>query len=527
VHAILDKLDGEAAEWFWIPTTVDDKGDALVLDYALEPTESLPFAAALPRFTQASAVYLPELVVMARYLAGCAHVLERAEMPAAIAPAYLRYAPEREGAFRLMVVPLVDVTLTDWAKAAPEAWSWTPPAMLLGKPASQAYAIGAALTHALTGDVVAPHVPASVRFSRALRGWIGRPVKLAAAVAAALPASFTDEAAALTALVAALLEPSPPPDWRDRLRELGEKLAPRRVAVRWEYEGKLDIARGIVERLAATTPKQHVPWDVVARVRGESEDIDGALQAAIDALGTDSDAVRELAAVSRRIVHGLPPDRHRPMLERAVAAVDRMGPRLGDLGRLHFAHLEARYLERYAQATARLAQPASGPWDNVLRDTLLARIHAARAEWAHVAKLCKQARAATREMPNAGGALGAYVIAYLDYLDGVAHCGAVRVYGDPGYLADAFDRLVASLDASRALCEAGDPLVDSTVDWLHGVAELAQTLAVPSAAAIRAGIVAYLGAAGLTRRISEPYRRETPPIVWYDAQRLLALSGVP
>src|SRR5262249_16897767 len=156
------------------------------------------------------------------------------------------------------------------------------------------------------------------------------------------------------------------------------------TAVRWEYEGKLEIARGILERVAATTPRQHVPWEVVARLRGSSDDIDGALQAAIDALGSDADAIRELAAVARGIAHALPPARHRPMLGRAIAAVDQLGPRLGDLGRLHFAHLEARYLDRLAPAMARLAQPAAEPWDNVVRETLLARIHAGRGEWAHV-----------------------------------------------------------------------------------------------------------------------------------------------
>jgi len=529
VRTILERLDGDAAEWFWVPTTVDEAGDELVLDYALETTESLAFSAALPRFLQAPAVHLPELVGLARYLAGCAHVLGRVGLSAMIAPACLRYAPAREGAWRLMVVPLVDVSLTDWAKASPEAWGWTPAAMLLGRPAPHegAYAIGAALCTALAGDVFPPHLPASARFGRALRGWIGRPARLAAAVTAALPASFAEEAAALTALIAALIEPSPPPDFRDRIVQLSEQLAPHRTAVRWEYEGRLDVARGILERLAATTPKQHMPWDVLARLRGSSEEVDGALQAAIDALGTDDGAIRELAAVSRQLAHALPPARHRPMLERAISAIDQLGARLGDLGRLHFAHLEARYLDRFAEAMTRLAQPAVDPWDNVLREIVLARSHAARGEWAHVARLCKQARAATREMPNAGGQLGAYAVAYIDHLDGVAHCGAVRVYSDAGYLADAFERLVASLDAARRVCEPGDPLLDAGVDWLYTVAELARTLNVPGAAAIETGIIAYLGAYGLTRRTSEPHRRETPPIVWYDAGRLLALSGAP
>jgi hypothetical protein len=534
VHAILERLDGAQAEWFSIPAVVDDVGDELVLDYALEASESMAFPAALPRFLRSPAIHLPELIGLARYLAGCAQVLERTQVSALIAPVCLRYAPAREGAWRLLAVPLVDVSLTEWAKASPDAWGFTPAAKLLAlaadrRPAAHAgaYAVGAALATALVGELAPSRLPINARFVRALRGWVGQPAKITSAAQSALPASFAAEASALSALILALLEPSPPADWRDRLEQLIQQLAPHRTAVRWEHEGRLDVARGILERLAASTPKQHVPWDAVARVRGSSEDVDGALRAAIDALGSDDHAVRELAAVARRIAHTTPPERHRPMIERAVAAADELGARLGELGRLHFAHLEARYLERFAQAATRLELPAKDPWNNVVRETVLARIHAARGEWAHVARLCKQARGQTLAMPDAAGRLGTYVVAYLDHLDGVAHCGAVRVYRDPGYLADAFDRLVASLGAAHPLLGSGDPLLDGGVDWLYAVAELAEALDVPDRAAIRSGVVAYLGALGLTRRFSESLRRETPPIVWYDAGRLLALSGAP
>ena len=36
------------------------------------------------------------------------------------------------------------------------------------------------------------------------------------------------------------------------------------------------------------------------------------------------------------------------MIQKAVAAIDQLGSREGDLARLHFAHIEARYLERTA-----------------------------------------------------------------------------------------------------------------------------------------------------------------------------------
>lgn len=528
VRAILERFDGEAADWLAIPSMVDDRGDELLLEYA--EREALSFAAALPQIQRQPAIYLPELVELAFYLAACAQLFDRIQTPVLIAPATVRLAPGREGGWRLLVVPLVDMSLAGWAHAAPEAWSWTPSARLLGSPAphADAYAVGAALATGLAGDIFPAHVAPGARFVRALRGWVGQPARITTAVRAALPASFSAEATALAALIPSLLS-APPADWRAQLDQLRESLAPLRTAVRWEHEGKLDVARGILERMATRTARDRVPWDTLARLRGSSEDSDGALQAAIDALAADPDEhnVRELAAASRRLAHDLPADRHRPMLERAVAAVDALGPRLGDLGRLHFAHLEARYLDRLTEAAARLARPAAQPWDNIVREIVLARIHAARGEWAHIAKRCKQLRPAIQAMPSAGGQLGAYVTAYLDYLDGVAHCAAAKIYRDAGYLADAFDRLVASIGAALGICGASDPLVDGGVDWLHTVAEQAAALDVPDRATIASGVTAYLGALGLTRRTSELHRRETPAIAWYDAARLLALSGAP
>jgi hypothetical protein len=405
---------------------------------------------------------------------------------------------------------------------------WTPGRVLLGKasPNAGAYAVGAALCTAFV-DLFPPRLPASKQFRRALCGWASPGARLTGAIAKAVPETFSDEAVALAALALALLEPSPPSDWQKLLGQLGEQLAPYRTAVRWEYEGKIDIARGVLERFAASAPKENVPWDVLSRLRGADQDYAGALQAAIDALGTGDDAVRDLAAVTRRIAHSRPPLESRPMIEKAVAAIDQLGPRLGDLGRLHFAHIEARYLERWNEAQIRLAQPAKEPWDNVLRATLLARIHAARSEWAHVGRICKEARTQTQAMPGQGGNLGQYVVAYLDYLDGVAHYGAVTQYNDPGYLADAFSRIVASLGATATVCDPSDPLVEANVHWLHWIGDLANRMNVPDAKAIRTGITAYLGAQGLSQRISEQQRRETPPLVWYDAGRLLALSGAP
>ncbi|MEO8700002.1 MAG: hypothetical protein ABI867_08155 [Kofleriaceae bacterium] len=517
---IVERLDGVAAEYFCIPTTIGD-GDELALDYALDPGTTERFTAALPELRAEPAVHLPEIVEMARYLETAITYLEKVEVPAVIAPACLRYAQTgTRGAWRLLVVPLVDATLADWATSAPEAWQWMPSPVLFGKAQSPgAYAIGAALCAAISGDVFALHVCRGEQLRRALRGWVGGRARLEQAVRAALPASFRDEGDRLVELVCALLEPVPPSDWHAQLETLGEQLAPYRTAVRWEYEGKIDIARGILERMAATRPREHVPWEVVSRLRGREHDLAGALDAAISAVQSgDPEAVRELAAITRRIAHDQP--HQRDLIELSMAAVDRLGMRLGDSGRLHFAHIEARYLERLDSAQRRLTDPMTDAWNNILRTVMLARTHAARDEWAHVAKLCKQAKATVQAMSVGGGQLGAYVVGYLDHLDGVAHCGAALQYADHGYLADAFAKLVASLDVAHR--ETDEPLVAANVTWLQRVSALAASMKLQDAAAIRTGIAACLAAYGLAGNSSQP-----GAIVWYDASRLLALSGVP
>jgi hypothetical protein len=529
VQSIVERLDGVAAEWFWIPTSVDEYEGDLVLDYALEQSKSMSFATALPRFVAEPRVHLPELVELARYLEACIRVLERVNVPAILGPACLRYAPQRtQGAWRLMVVPLVDVSLAEWARSSPDAWAWMPSRSLLGKepPDLAAFVVGAALCHGLAGDLFPSHLPPSERFRRVLRGWIGQAQRVRAGVRDGLPQSFSDEGTALAALSLSLIEPSPPSDWGKLLAQVGEQLHPYRTAVRWEYEGNVDVARDVLERFAATTPKEHVPWDVLGRLRSADQDPSGAVQAAIDALGTE-DGVRDLAAEVRRLAHSRPPQETRPLIERAVAAIDLLGSRAGDFGRLHFAHIEARYLDRTDAALHRLSAPFKDPWDAIVKSTIQSRLLAGQGHHAHVARICKESKAAIGAMPLGGGELGTYVVAYLDYLDGVAHYGATSQYNDPGYLADAFSRIVSCLDATPTVCDPSDPLIEASVHWLYWIGDLANQMKIDGAKAIRTGIDAYLGATGLGRRISEQQRRERPPLVWYDAGRLLALSGAP
>jgi hypothetical protein len=520
VAAILDRLTGAAADYLAIPASIgDDGGDALALDYAVDGA-SLAEAPEAGAHTSPAA-RLPALLELATYLAVCVRHLARIEVPALISPACLRRGAPGARPWRLLVVPLVDVGLADWAQAAPAAWRWTPADVLLGRATSPgAYAVGAALVEGLVGELFPAGTPPTAQLRRALRGWIGSRPRLTAALDAALPASFVDERAALAALCDELLAPQPPAGWEARLGELAAQLAPHRTAARWEYEGDLATARTILERMATTRPAEAVPWDVVARVRGLDHDLDGALAATLEAVSHDPDAVRELAAICRRIAH-VRGDAARPLLERALAAVDRLGHRLGDAGRLHFAHLEARHLGRLAAAEARLAAPMAAPWDNVLRAIVLARIHAERRTWPHVARLCKEARAATVAMPQAGGGLGAYVVAFLDHLDGVAHHGASRQYRDEGYLGDAFAKLAAALDGARALGD--DDLAAASAGWLRNVAALATELGMSGAAMIGGGVDACLAGSGLTATAAA----EEGTIVWYDASRLLALSGAP
>jgi len=528
---LLDRLQRGAASLLCMPSEIADTGDGLALDYAVD-SGSLPFAAALTRWRASLAVYLSEVLTMARYLERCITALAELDTPLVVAPACLRYqptGPQPHGAFRLLAVPLIPALLADWVCAPPDTWTWLSGDSLLRRPPPRPgpYAIGAAVYTAVAGELF-PVRSAAERFRRALRGQAGTPGAVAAAARAALPGSFTAEADALDALVTRLLSGGHGHDWRDQLARVGEQLDPYRTAVRWEHEGEIQIARQILERLAATVPDRAVPWRALARLRERDGDETGAHAAALAAVEDgDPDGVRGLVADMRRIAGSDPDDpdadARRIWLASAADALGKLGSRLGDAARIQLAHLEARYLGRDDSAAARLADGTGSAWDDVVRRVVLARLTAAHAAWPQVAKLCKEARLAVQEMPLTGGALGGYVIAYLDYLDGVAHFGAVGVYADAGYLADAFDRFVAALDRARTICDPSDPLIDAVIGWLGWIGSLAHQLQLPAARAIGHGIDAYLAAHGIERRSAGA---DVPVLIWYDEDRLLTLSGV-
>lgn len=533
-RAVLDRIRRRAGGELCLPAMIDDAGGRLALDYAVDAA-SQPLAGALRQWRGAPAVHLPEVIALAQYVARCAEALGELVATVAIAPVCLRLAPaSAAGAQRavcLLAVPLVDATLAAWSRASYDAWAWRSSAALIGGPAPHAgaYAVGAALYTALAGDLF-PVRSSTERFRRALRGQVGARDVLGDAVRAALPPSFAEEAVALEALVAGLLAPEPPPAWRDQLAELGEQLHAYRTAVRWEHEGRIDVARQILECHAAIAPRQAVPWEVLARLRERDGDEAGALEAALEAVSDgDRDGVRLLVARMQRVASELAPADGEPAparawLDRAIAAVDRIDGKLGDRERICVAHVEARHLGHGDRAAQRLAAAAAGAWDEAVRRAICARLCAANAEWLHVARLCKDARRALQAMPAmpaTGGGLGAYLVAYLDYLDGVAHFGAVGLYGEAGYLADAFERFVAALDGARATCAPGDPLIGAAIDWLGWIAALAAQLRLPAARAIASGVDAYLAAHG----IAPPGAGQgVPPLIWYDEDRLLARS---
>lgn len=502
------------------PSKVEQTEAGIELAYACAGTTGFDGAA----WRAEAAARLPALLALARTVCGALLALLRAGwgwLP--LSPRLVRLA--EGGAVRVIALPPLPVTLAEHAAADREAWVWAPPEALLGETETAAtYAAGALLHAGLAGDPLPSHLPPGEQLARLLRGRSGDPAALAAALTAALPRALADEGAALALAVAQLLDP-------DRTQRAGEDaldacskaLPALRVAEAWEREGEPQRALAVLRVAEAHGRAGAGAAAAAVRMARSAGDLEQAILAsarAIESGEVGSSAVPHHLALLEEAAAGGP--ERRELLLRGIALLDAAeGDAPSEMARVHLAHLEARHLGRADAARTRLRARFAGEWCRALGCALGARDHLETGQHARASRSLREGRALVEAAPGKGGRVGAYLLAYLDLLDGVANFGAAAALADPSFLRDAFGCMTRSIDAALAI-EAAD-LAAAGAAWLAHLRDEAQRPGASSALTVLGlGIDAYLAARALSPRGSE-----RPAVPWYDAELLFPAQVSP
>ena len=323
------------------------------------------------------------------------------------------------------------------------------------------YVLGAALHHALAGPLIPGHLPAREQFPRLLRGRMGLPARLGAAVRSALPRSLEEEAAALERLILDCLEPMPGArpsldSVRERFATLADKLATGRLIRYWGFENQQAIAarlsalvdRPPVPAAGEASPRAPVvPWDEQVPKLVQQGDLAGALEAAWNDIQENGPTrIRFYMAVVQRIAARLP-----GQSTDVAAAVDRLvgafGGRLDESDVLRLAHLRMRHLGERADRLGVANRKFESRWNDATARLMQARLLLTTGQaYNQVSRLCKDARGLYASMPEKGGKAGHYATAYLNLLDGIAHVGAVSLYANESFYNDAFEEFGRALE---------------------------------------------------------------------------------
>jgi hypothetical protein len=239
-----------------------------------------------------------------------------------------------------------------------------------------------------------------------------------------------------------------------------------RLAARWEYELKPDVALELLLNYSDFVGQKSIPWGMVARLKEQDGDWEGGLDARLKALtfGED-DAVRNAIGCLFRIAGLEAVTGGHSFFVEAFNKVDAaLCKPLEGFHVLQMAHLEARYLQEYSGAQERLKKDFSDSWNQLLRLMILARILCTREEYPTVSSLCKKGIRIVNKLNDQGLNEGRYVLSYLQILDGIAHFGAVGRLSDVSYLIDSFACFTAALDVAMGI-DAGE-LIETGTHWL-------------------------------------------------------------
>jgi hypothetical protein len=504
--------------------------------YERQAPEAVFLATAIEHWRSDPPVSIPGILDLGHFVLGvAAEMAGRGFVDALVSLATIRLVPGVHREFWLVPLPTAGTSLADWARAEADTWLWvTRETALGGAGIDPVYLLGAALHQAIAGPLVPDGLPNREKFSRLLRGRMGLPARLMAAVKSALPRSLEEDAAALERLIIDCLEPNSSlrPSThaaRERLSSLTEKLAIERLIRYWGFENQAATVtrlESLVDRPLAQSnstasapppPTQVVPWDEQVSKLLEQGDLTGALEAAWNDIHENGPPrIRFYLAVVQRIAGRLPG----PSTE-VNAAIDRLvgtySARLDESDILRLAHIRMRHLGERSDRVGTANRKFASRWNDATAQLLLARRMLTMGEtYNHVSRLCKEARGLYEAMPERGGKAGQYATAYLYLLDGIAHVGAVSQYKNESFYNDAFEHFGRALDmASRA---GHDALTQACLRWFGWLGQFTAVAQGPPLSLLSVGIEAVLRSHGLTP--ASVAAAGVPEIPWYDESML-------
>jgi len=540
------------------PVTWREEDDRISWTYGEDSAGTTPLTDVIDEWRRAPAPWLPRALELASFLVEVQGELDRVKLPdPLIGPAWIRWVTIPSGHFRLLAWPGQGITLADWAQSDPGTWIWFPPEALLGQPTRRPWhTLGAAVHHALVGDLFPRLLPRGERFARLIRGRVGDHERLEMQISDAIPPLLCDRVATLTSWVVDALSPSPMswPEAVRRLDEIRRALMPPALIQAWDAAGRPEVVRQI-EALGAPplpnlpAPPLDQPWHEVAEARLKQGDFEGALNAAWLAMRNHGPFAARLYL---RALQGMTrdPGVSHPRLTEALGRLAQLFPLrpaaprtagepkalekllrpaeptagLDEADVLRMLDLKARLQGLSAKDRQVLAGSFESNWNQAMACLLLASEVVRRADgasdshYSDASRLCKKARDLIRKQPNGGGPVGRYALAYLDLLDGVAHVHAIGRLVGVEYCRDAARCFFASLAAASEL--GVDGLVRTNLAWLKMLQTVARCAPGQTLQDVDHSIAAVLHA--------HLYAPDTttvawPTLPWYDPEILFPI----
>lgn len=478
-------------------------------------------------------IQFPVFIHLAKFVVSCSQQLREAEITyLPFSPLFLFCTSNSNNTWQLLILPIPGIKIGDWAKADPLSWRWiTSRTLLEGDVPNESFLFASILHFCFANDLFPELLTRQEKLKRLLMGWAVLHPAFKRILPTALPISLDEERQNFEKVITDLLNPnhalhSNNKQFQTCIETLEEDFSISRLAARWEYELKPDIALELLLNYSDFVGQKSIPWGMVARLNEQDSDWEGGLDARLKALvfGED-DAVRNAICYLSRIARVKAGTDEHFFIEAFNKVEESLCTPFEEFHVLQMAHLEARHLRKFAAAQKRLKKNFSDSWTQLLRLMILARILCIQEEYPSVSSLCKKGIRIVNKFNDQGLNEGRYILSYLQILDGIAHFGAVGRLSDVSYLIDAFACFTAALDVAVGI-RASD-LIESGAHWLIFLENHAALFPPNICRTLTTGIDVYLSMK-IGAGFEIPVEFEgIPSIPWYDENLIFPSLSAP